>query len=394
MTDGLTEEPCGGAGPGWLWNGKPRPWPGIQPGMWRILRVCGGLRWALIVWAMLSPVRTWAVMIFRTGDPAANTTEPGGELAGSGWQWQGVWGGFLGTAISPRVFITANHVLGSIGQEFHFAGLPFRTVRREEIPGTDLSVWEVAGRMPMWAPIYTNRSEVGLPAVLIGNGTQRGEEIQDRGWKTGLADGVRRWGTNEVEGVEDFFGDLLECRFDQAAGGDEAMLSSGDSGGPLFVRDTDGAWKLAGIHFAVSGPFSPDTNAAPFFGAFYDTAGWFEGLAGQQERLPRLPRPRPASCYSSRISSSAAAIGRFVAGASDAGEPRIESTEDLGRPFSPEAGYAVDAGRGVITVVGGQERRFFRVSGAGRISAVALRGANVEITYAREVPAQPVIGWQ
>lgn len=49
-------------------------------------------------------------------------TSPGGAPAGSGWQYEGKWGSFLGTPISPNLFITAGHVGGSIGQSFTYNG--------------------------------------------------------------------------------------------------------------------------------------------------------------------------------------------------------------------------------------------------------------------------------
>lgn len=56
-----------------------------------------------------------AVLFYSTSDPIHNTTAPTGSLTNSGWQYEGEWNGFLGTAIAPRYFITAKHVGGSIG---------------------------------------------------------------------------------------------------------------------------------------------------------------------------------------------------------------------------------------------------------------------------------------
>jgi hypothetical protein len=41
-----------------------------------------------------------SVILLDNGDPSVNTTEPTGPLANSGWQYQGVWGSFLGTPMS------------------------------------------------------------------------------------------------------------------------------------------------------------------------------------------------------------------------------------------------------------------------------------------------------
>ena len=58
----------------------------------------------------LAPLASRAVILFRTADPAANTTAPTGGLSGSGWQFEGLWGSFLGTPIAPHFFLSAKHV--------------------------------------------------------------------------------------------------------------------------------------------------------------------------------------------------------------------------------------------------------------------------------------------
>src|SRR5258705_3676643 len=49
-----------------------------------------------------------AVILYGTDDPSINTTAPTGELAGSGWQYEGLFDGFLGTVIASNYFVTAN----------------------------------------------------------------------------------------------------------------------------------------------------------------------------------------------------------------------------------------------------------------------------------------------
>src|ERR1700739_2586997 len=51
-----------------------------------------------------------AVSLFSTGDPTQNTTEPSGLLTGSGWQFEGSFGSFLGTPIDSHHFITVQHI--------------------------------------------------------------------------------------------------------------------------------------------------------------------------------------------------------------------------------------------------------------------------------------------
>jgi hypothetical protein len=67
--------------------------------------------------------RTGAVILFGTGDPSVNTTAPTGALAGSGWQYEGVFGGFIATPIASNYFLTAKHIGGSVGQTFTFNGM-------------------------------------------------------------------------------------------------------------------------------------------------------------------------------------------------------------------------------------------------------------------------------
>ena len=66
------------------------------------------VRLALIVLLVpLAPLASRAVILFRTADPAANTTAPTGGLNSSGWQFEGLWGAFLGTLIAPHFFLSA-----------------------------------------------------------------------------------------------------------------------------------------------------------------------------------------------------------------------------------------------------------------------------------------------
>jgi hypothetical protein len=276
------------------------------------------------------PVR--AVMFYSTGDPTHNqNTAPSGPLAGSGWQYQGYFGGFLGTAISPKHFITAAHIGVAdstfISKSFFHGGptdvaytvdttfnggLGYRT-----IPGTDLRVFQITGTFPDYAPLYTKTDEVGKGLVVVGRGTQRGVEVivggELKGWKWGPADGQVRWGTNTVSAaVSSGVGDLLLAEFNAGAGGDEAHLSAGDSGGAVFIND-GGIWKLAGINYAVEGSF--DTNNEvddfEFEAALFDMGGLHVGSDGPPPNWTLIPEgvnDVPSRFAANRISSYAGAI--------------------------------------------------------------------------------------
>jgi hypothetical protein len=286
-----------------------------------------------------------AVILFGSGDPAYNTTAPDGVLVNSGWQYQGQWGGFLGTPIAPQYFIAARHVGGSVGQQFTYNGTAYYTTAYWDDTNTDLRIWKVDGVFPNFAPLYSLTDEVGKTQVVIGRGTQRGEpvaisvvqtnyatNIYDlrvlgissktakkefptatfkgntmtlvtsevvtndvlKGWKTGPSDSVMRWGQNQVYAV----GNCLIATFDQNGGPNEAYLSGGDSSGGVFIQD-GGVWKLAGINYGIDGPFGISPTDSAFYAALFDESGLYVNGALQ----PNDGKVRPAFYYATRIST-------------------------------------------------------------------------------------------
>jgi hypothetical protein len=265
-----------------------------------------------------------AVLLFGSGDPTYNTTPPTGALASSGWQYEGQWGGFLGTPIAPQYFIAAHHVGGSIGQTFTFGGFNYTTTAYWDDPNSDLRIWKVNGTFSTYAPLYTTSDEVGKTLVDIGRGTQRGApvvipEAQTvyttnvvdlkalgiskkaaqaefpeatfkgqimtvvtsevvtnqvlKGWQAGPGDGVMRWGQNHVRAADCF----LVAAFTGTNGPNEGYLSSGDSSGAVFLQDNTGLWRLAGINYGIEGPFATSSTNPAFYGAIFDENGLFDG---------------------------------------------------------------------------------------------------------------------
>ena len=72
-------------------------------------------------------------------------------------------------------------------------------------------------------------------------------------------------------------GKLLRTPFDANAGPNEAHLSSGDSGGGVFVLNpSTNRWEFAGVNLSVDGPFSFSMDGSnPFNAAMFDTIGLF-----------------------------------------------------------------------------------------------------------------------
>ncbi len=243
-----------------------------------------------------------AIILFRTADPTANTTAPTGELAGSGWQFQGTFGEFLGTPIAPHFFITAKHLGGGGTTKFTYRGKDYPLGKFFDDPGSDLRIWEVAEAFPDFAPLYTKSDEVGRPFVVFGSGTQRGKDRvvsgQLRGWEWGFNDHVQRWGENQVASITSRGGETLSALFDQAGLTHEAHLSSGDSGGALFIKD-GAVWKLAGINYDVDRFASGPTGGGPYDAAMFDQRGSYM----RNGTLVSGDVPVPSGFYATRISS-------------------------------------------------------------------------------------------
>ncbi len=269
----------------------------------RILPLLAAL---LIAFKMPHPAD--AVILFATDDPTADTSPPTGLLADSGWQYEGIWGGFLGTAIAPDFFISAAHI-GQQSTVFVLDGTNYTIVRSWSDPESDLIIWQVAEPMPRHAPLYAKHDEVGRNLVAIGRGTQRGGDVTVddnlRGWYWGPGDGVERWGENVVTAIVNFGStrdDFLGAAFDANGLPNECHLSGGDSGGALFLND-DGIWKLAGIHYSVDGPFYTDGQGnGEFDGALFDARDFYIFDGAQYVRITGGDSV-PSRFYSTRISS-------------------------------------------------------------------------------------------
>ena len=266
-----------------------------------------------------------AVILYENGpagsyDPNANTTAPTGALAGSGWQDEGQFGGELGTAIAPNYFITAAHIGGTVGDTFTFDGTSYTTTASYLDPGTDLRIWQVAGTLPTYAPLYNSApgSEVNLSLVVFGNGNQRGSAYtlpnsQVGGWLWGTSGGTQRWGTSAVGAVVTApgLGSLLQAPFLASGGFNEAQLSAGDSGGGVFIYNPNASqWQLAGINYGVDGYFSTSpTGSNPFIAALFDTTGLYE----QDNNGNWVAAANPSAFYATEIAANTAFIDSVIA---------------------------------------------------------------------------------
>ena len=268
-------------------------------------------RCLIVLLACLLPLLSaQAVVFYSTGGTNFNTTPPTKSLTNSGWQYEGEWYGFTGTAISSNCFISAQHIGGSPGDKFVFQGVSYTTVTNYDDPQTDLKIWRVSGMFPTNAPLYTKSNEKGKTLMVFGRGLTRGEEVRLKnrlhGWETGYRDLVQRWGQNNVTTiVTNSQGDFLRAEFNYGAGRNEATLSGGDSGGGVFIKDGR-LYKLAGVNYAVDGPYNTTNSGTGFEASMFDQRGFYvKDASGNWVLYPRSGRIAGAfyAFYATRISS-------------------------------------------------------------------------------------------
>lgn len=268
------------------------------------------------------------ILFYDTGDASHNIAAPTGGFINSGWQYEGYFGSYLGTMISPTKFITAQHIgvnSSTFSYNTIFSGAPTVNYTIDNsanggvgfwnIAGTDLRIFQVTGgTFPTYAPIYSGSADLTSDFVDTGRGGPRGADvtlgITLKGYSTTASDGVARWGRNTFTGsLNSNAGPLLVANFDPISNQDEFTLSVGDSGGGAFIN-VGGIWQLAGINYGVeNGPFSTSPDGSnSFTAALFDTSGYFE-----QNGSNWVPVVGPTSLYVSRVSSSAAEIQNIAA---------------------------------------------------------------------------------
>ena len=334
-----------------------------------------------------------AIIFYSTGDPNYNTTAPSGTLTNSGWQYEGGWGGFLGTTIAPKYFITAEHVGGAVGQTFIFQGVSYTTTAVYDDPDSDLRIWRICGTFPIFAQISTNTNEIGQSCVVIGRGTQRAEPVtttnilgmvKTHGWLWGPYDGVVRWGQNTISGHIDgnivygiVLGDLLQAAFDANGGPNECHLSSGDSGGALFIQD-ESVWKLAGINYAVDGPYNTTTNGPGFNAAIFNERGLYttNSIVGGWEPVPDVGPDQPGSFYATRISAHVSWINSVINAGAATDTPILQSSNRAEDGYADDTNAIVDDASKTVTIALPGGSRFYRLRACSPLTIQSLRFEN------------------
>ncbi len=289
-----------------------------------------------------------AVIHLDTGDPSLYTSTSGDN---SGWQYEGNFGGYLGTPIAPHYFLTASHIYRA-GDTFVFHGETFTVLDGAGYfdPSTDLHLWKVDHAFATYAPLFQPRApgntETGRELRTFGCGTQRGDPITFdgtlRGWAWGPGDGVQRWGRNTVAAVVRGDPDndqwlFLQAPFDSPGLPGESHLSVGDSGGGVFVLQ-DGLWRLAGINYAVDDLYTTADGGGHFAAAIFDARGYYTQTGPNSYALITGADNVPTSSFATQVSSRLAWLQSIVGDDADLTALPPESFDQWSHAyFTPDA---------------------------------------------------------
>ena len=353
--------------------GRSRPMAKVSPSRKMGLRKMVAVVWLLVL--MIS--RAHGIIVFR--DPGRQLEPPADVEMRRCWDLHGAWQGATGVLVAKDWFITAAHMGTRVGAFFDWGDRAYRTTEAIAVPNSDLMLFRVDGEFPDWVELWeeSNGNEAERPALLIGRGCARGAQVElpgqpSPGWFWGESDGRLSWGQNEISHVfegGETIGQLLVWTWDRGGPDLEGTLGVGDSGGGVFLKDDQGRWRLAGIHFdvepSVGGAdtqYSLSETDDLFWAAIHDGRSLWKGALG----MPRKPvevladQPAPMWAGASRISPHASYIKSALAHALP--------VETRGTPYFPErssllvlAGAGV-AGLGAVVFLTGWLRAKFRKS--------------------------------
>ncbi len=241
-----------------------------------------------------------AAIVFS--EPSGITTQPTDDPRwNSTLQWQQVNG--AGTIIGSHYFLSAQHlysVPGSgIGDTISLTTVAgpgsgvtttttYTTSAVTNIPNTDLAVWQINGTFPSSSivPLYSNApgTETGQAFSMLGYGFHIQEyQIMTgpilNGWHWGGSHGFtgeKNFGTNSVAGIvlDGPGGPPLLVSVFSNAGGSQAIVTPGDSGGGVFIN-VGGVEQLAGIENSVMQFYSAPNAGSALNSAIFNPSGLY-----------------------------------------------------------------------------------------------------------------------
>ena len=253
-----------------------------------------------------------AIIIFR--DPGRELEPPADAEMKRCWDLHGAWQGATGVIVARDWFITSAQMGARVGGFFDWGGRAYRTTEVRIVPNSDLLLYRIDGSFPDWVEFWDDAcgSEAERDALLIGRGCARGAAVQlgakpSPGWLWGDSDGRLSWGKNVISHVFDAGesrGGLLVWTWDNVGNDLEGTLAVGDCGGGLFLKDDQGHWRLAGIHFnvdpSVDGSevqYGLTESGDPFWAAIHDGRNMWKGSLGQSLRPVEVLAEKPAPMW-------------------------------------------------------------------------------------------------
>ncbi len=347
----------------------------------------------VLLWLFCHPA---AALVFLTSsDPDHNTTPPTGALTNSGWETQQL-SGYGATAIGPNQVLTASHLNIGAGSHFLYHGIDYPVLGSVTPPDADIRLFWVAGRLPAWAPLYRGSNELDSMLVFHGFGGPKGDPVyvtnqfnqkQQRGWLWTGSDGRMRWGTNTVlaTAVQGYIGtNNMASVFNSQYGPDVITFSTGDSGGGIFIYDTDGVWKLAGVVSSVESSYRYTATGATFRAALFDRRGLYEEISSGVWGIPSDASSRPGSVLlTPRVSVYASWIDEQMAATSPGDPiPKLLASPTLSGPFTEVSAYSADPATKRITApMDSSDSMFYQLEGVDQIQAFSQSGGSVYIEY-------------
>jgi hypothetical protein len=227
-----------------------------------------------------------AAVLIASGDGSGNTSAPPVD---PGFVNAGILSNNSAVYLGDGWVLTANHVsVGpvTLGGVAH-AAVPGTTVRLNYSSGvpSDLKLFRLATDPGLESLVIAASLPVlDEPVVMIGHGRNRGAATSwdvYEGWLWGSGRTLR-WGTNQVtdRSLDVVLGGSTVRSFsldfdDDGGATDEAIVATGDSGGPVFTEGGPG-FELAGILFAYYAHVGQPGSTALFDnGSFAADLSWY-----------------------------------------------------------------------------------------------------------------------
>lgn len=306
--------------------------------------------------------------IFTT-DPAYTTS----AFNNSGSQYEGRWEVGGGTVVGPNTFLTATHLLGTVGDGFIFNNSTYTTTSSTDV-GNGMTLWTVNGTFPTFAPVFGNDDPATNPTAPSVKGDQTshfgfglapnlGAPVTGpdgvQGYQWAGNPGALSWGPSSVFGYAhdptggDFLGtDYLYGAFHPALGTGHASITfaTDDSGGGVFAF-INGQWRLVGVNLGINqSTYFPNPNGTGGVNAaMWDQNGFFDAAGNPitDDGLGLPPGFNPQIWFADAITPTVAAaiasvpepaaLGLLATGAGLAGLARLRR-RPRGRGAAPTSG--------------------------------------------------------